>query len=383
MPPTTKFPVTIGKKPHQVKIYRTHNGGGYYRYEVRYKVGKVWKKERISDIVKARYRAEEVAADLRDAAFHRLDVPAEQIHYWRSCESMLEDGVSLMDAVKFYLTHREAHEVGLMKKFPDVVDEFIKSREHRSKRYYDSLRWALDPAKEAFRAMPIAGIKPTHIDRFLERYSAPRTKYNARGYLSTLFGWARKKGYLPFGEPHAVERTDSITLPPTNPGIVSPADMRKILRHAVEIRPKLVPWIVLGAFAGIRSAERERLCWEDVKWSENSIALSGEVTKTNRRRVVEMPPNLRAWLEAHRGEGTMSPYNAPNSAMADTCNDLGLTLPHNALRHSFVSYHLALHKKSHDTSEITGHSVSVLQSNYKAIAYPSDAMEWFNILPDS
>jgi len=341
-------------------------------------MGGAIRKERITDYAGAKARAHSLLKDMRDMSASRCQFSDEQLHYFKHCSDLM-GGAPLLDAVKLYLD-RKSRGVSLMS-VSEVFDLFLASRENRSPRYYQSLKWSLTPFVECVR-MNVAEVQPGQIDHFLSTIPNARTRHNIKVSIGTMFSWARKKGHLPFGEAHAVERAEEIVVPTSAPGILSPGDLEKILRTAELSRPDLVAWIALGAFAGLRSSERDRLRWEDINWSENAVPLSSDITKTSRRRVIEMGPSLRAWMDTYRQEsGRICPLHNSATPMSAVALAAGVDVPHNALRHSFVTYDMLLHSDSRRTAEITGHSVDVLQSRYKAVAFKSAAVEWFSITP--
>jgi integrase len=69
-----------------------------------------------------------------------------------------------------------------------------------------------------------------------------------------------------------------------------------------EVDEKSLPYIVLGAFAGIRTAEQKRLRWEKhVRWDTGYFDLTGNVTKKKLRRLVPILPAAMAWLAPYKG----------------------------------------------------------------------------------
>src|SRR6185369_9281178 len=62
-------------------------------------------------------------------------------------------------------------------------------------------------------------------------------------------------------------------------------------------RPEMVPFLAIGAFAGLRSAEIERLDWSEVHLDERFIEVKAGKAKTASRRVVPITDNLAKWLE--------------------------------------------------------------------------------------
>lgn len=58
-----------------------------------------------------------------------------------------------------------------------------------------------------------------------------------------------------------------------------------------------LPWVLISAFAGIRTFEVLRMDWSNVRWEPRLIDLPPEVTKVNERRIIPIrdtllpPPN--------------------------------------------------------------------------------------------
>jgi len=56
--------------------------------------------------------------------------------------------------------------------------------------------------------------------------------------------------------------------------------------------------------------------------------------------------------------------------------------PNNALRHSFASYHLAMHEDAATTAFLMGHRDSnLVYSTYARAVRRSDAVKWWKIMP--
>jgi Zn-dependent membrane protease YugP len=55
--------------------------------------------------------------------------------------------------------------------------------------------------------------------------------------------------------------------------------------------------------------------------------------------------------------------------------------PHNALRHSYVSYRLALIANAAQVAEECGHSVQIMKQNYRELVTRAEAVKWFAVMP--
>jgi integrase len=173
----------------------------------------------------------------------------------------------------------------------------------------------------------------------------------------------------------------------------------------------LIPFLTIGAFAGVRHAEIQRLDWKDVRFGARIIEVHAGNAKTATRRTVPILPNLRAWLRDHREEsGPVCPFanvtdqlvslvtkiNKVRSAKCGMRNGTG-TSPqsgegdqdrveefrwkHNGLRHSFISYRVAAIKNVAQVALEAGNSPAMIFSNYRELVTPGDARTWFAVAP--
>src|ERR1035441_3491487 len=87
--------------------------------------------------------------------------------------------------------------------------------------------------------------------------------------------------------------------------------------------PALVPFLAIGAFAGLRHAEIQRLDWSEVRLDENLIEIKASKAKTASRRLVPIVPNLKQWLAKYRQpEGKVCEYvNVPKQLMWLSASD--------------------------------------------------------------
>src|SRR6185437_9723191 len=122
--------------------------------------------------------------------------------------------------------------------------------------------------------------------------------------------------------------------------IYTPEEIKLLLQYA---DPQLAPFIAIGAFAGLRSSEIERLDWADVRFDSNCIVVQkGKVKKRGKsRRMAPLLPNLKKLLKPFAKEsGKVWPHCHAYiyELMRDAVASAKITLKENALRHSFISY---------------------------------------------
>lgn len=260
-----------------------------------------------------------------------------------------------------------------------AVAQYIASAEARGagKRHLQSLKHRLGKVTRAFRK-PVSSITTDEVSLFLSKSGgSPKTKDNLRGEIACLLRWCRRQGWLPSDRPLPTEGISRFLKRDSEAVIYTPEEMHSLL-NAVKEDPKALAFVALGAFAGLRSAEICRLDWNGIR--ENGIHLSPSITKTARRRVAEYPDCLKAILEPLRPEQNEPVTYQSQSALYKRLRELAGTLwKPNGLRHSFVSYHLELHRNPPRTSKASGHSLRVLETVYLKLVDAGEALKYFNV----
>jgi integrase len=299
----------------------------------------------------------------------------EKVQEYLEADTLL-GGVNLSDVVAFYKSHVNQYRQPLEL----VCEDYLAANSDKSQRYRETLRHHTRSLCKAFPNVAISHITSGDLDRYLtETFPNPKTRKNHRGAICALFNFAQRKNYLPAGI-HEANKTERPVVRVVEPCVISADDMRRVLECD---DPKLVAFFAVAAFAGCRAAEVIRLKWKNVK--DDSIVLPPEITKTNRRRIAELPPNLAEWLKPLRGEDNeYVTYPETSIVYRRTKNvfkNAGVTREANALRHTFVSCHLEMHCDPPRTAKTAGHSLAVLESSYLKLVSKREAEDWFSIAP--
>ena len=96
-----------------------------------------------------------------------------------------------------------------------------------------------------------------------------------------------------------------------------------------------------------------------------------------------MSGNLAAWLLPHRQEsGPIVSAAEPYRRATALAKELGVRWPQNVLRHSFISYRLALIKNVQQVALEAGNSPAIIFKHYRELTTEDQAQEWFGILPE-
>jgi integrase len=393
-----KFPIKVEKNGVTVPVYQMRSGKGYFSYVISYRENGVRKKLGFPSVGEARRAAKKAAGHIASGNVQAVKLRPEDGHaYLRAAAVLKPFGVQVDSAASEYaealkllggratvleaVRHfaRTLSVVAEERTVQQVVDELIQTREKdgSSVRHVDDLRSRLDRFAVAMKCK-MEGVSAARIQDFLLSLDlAPRTVNNFRTSISNLMTFARMRRYLP-ADSDPLREVAEVKEPHREVGIYTPAEVEWMITNA---SPEFLPYVVIGAFAGLRQSEIERLDWADV--GEKYIRIRGAERRTKSTRLVEIQQNLLAWLKAMRQpRGPIVPF-------ANVCNQLtrltrkaGVSQKHNALRHSYGSYRLAMVQDAAKVSFEMGNSPKMVFEHYREIVTPEQAQRWFEIQPE-
>lgn len=157
----------------------------------------------------------------------------------------------------------------------------------------------------------------------------------------------------------------------------------RLLNGIIVECPELVPYAVLGLFGGLRPAEAMRATAGNLNMQSKHIRITDEISKTNRTRNFEMPPNLHAWLTAFPVVDKVTGYDVYRiiKKFRKVDEDYKVGLSQDVLRHTFATFRTALTQDSAKVAFEMGHSESIANRHYRGLVDKPEAEAFFNILP--
>jgi integrase len=295
-------------------------------------------------------------------------------------DKLAEYGKTITDAVGFFVDHLER--VRRCKTtIAQLAEEVLeaKRKDGRSIEYIADLKLRLRRFCRDFGTRPIAGITVEELDNWLRALpGSPKSRANYRANIGVLFSYATRRRML---DSNPVLHTAKPKLPDNPPEIFKVDELQALLEAASGIAPDVLPMLVIGAFAGLREAEIQRLDSSEIDLVRGFIEVKGAKAKSARRRIVQMQPNLAAWLRPFAGmKGGLVPV-AARRKLEGVRKAAGLTRwPTNGLRHSFASYRLAAtHDAPRVASELGHTSPQMLYSTYRELVLPEEAERYWKI----
>jgi len=290
-------------------------------------------------------------------------------------------GSSLLDAARYYMRHYDPQRP--RKPLLDLALEFVESRRARgvSQKYLITARCTMRMLMKAFSGKALDDIEPAELDRMLEARTRLRNR-SRNTYRLVLVGFGnflKSRGYLPHERPTAFERMTVWRNEVDAVSIYTCEEMSQLLFGA---HNALISFLAIAAFAGMRTAEICRLDWKNVHLDRGFIECEAKMAKTRSRRLVPISANLRAWLEPlARPSGSVVEYGNEDQAMRRFHQSIGFKWKRNALRHSYISYRLALIADTARVALECGNSPDVIFKHYRELVTPEEANKWFSIMP--
>jgi len=291
-------------------------------------------------------------------------------------------GDRMIEAANFFQKHRP--DLLTRKAVAEVVAELVAAKEARGKspRYIGDLSARLTRFAKAF-AVDIGTVTTADVQRWLDGLKvAPQTAKNFRTVIHTLFEFAEARGYI-VKDGNPVQGVETIKAKGGAIEIYTPAEIAALLEAApADFRPVLA----LGAFAGLRSAEAERIEWKDINLAANRITVAADKAKTASRRIVPILPNLAAWLRPYAGHSGRVWKGSPDdlrTARAGAVEKAKTAWKDNAARHSFISYRLAEVQDVPKVALEAGNSPGVIFKHYRELVEPEAAKAWFAVAPEA
>ncbi|MFU8894098.1 MAG: tyrosine-type recombinase/integrase [Luteolibacter sp.] len=380
-----------------VPIYRTESKGRVRFTLSYYRDGRRMRKM-FNTMEDAKKEALFVAQRIQSGMQHVTDLKPHERDSFKAVEALLEKlGIPLYAAVEDYVRARSlagSESLSVMateysKMFgnivrratvPEVVAELLKIREQdgASDAYLGQLRTTLNRLADKFPG-PILEVTGPDVDAWLRSLDIVAVTRNSMlRCIKVLFSFAKAQNYLPDEKNTAVEQIHQVRVKSDDTTIFSPAEMEKLLHHAP---PDLVPILAIGAFAGIRMAELQRLDWKAVDLDRKFIEVRAGQAKTASRRVIPISDNLAAWLTPLERKGKIVRTKELQTHVPALARVLKMEWPRNVLRDSFISYRIAIVQSADQVALEAGNSPSIIFKHYRELTTPEVAEKWFSILP--
>ncbi|HZM05042.1 MAG TPA: site-specific integrase [Candidatus Saccharimonadales bacterium] len=407
---TQEFPIEIKRGSATVKIYEAKfakAGREYVNYTLSYWHRGKRVRQAFASLQDAKDHAAARATELANGDLSILSLKAEDGAAYRRAMQLLQPcgislevavaqfaeafkilgGISLIEAAKLAVKAQRGLKPNVT--VAETVAELLKDRKLNGvgAHHYRVLDGMLKRVVAAFQEVHMGSVDGPTIKAFLDGLEGvtARTRNNYRQVIGQVFHFAKFRRYV--SQDHeSVEHISEYKETPGEIEIYTPAEIETLLINA---GPKILPFLAIGAFAGVRSAEIGRLDWKDVSLAAGHIIIQANNAKTASRRIVPISENLAQWLAPHEKafgpvcfrHDMASPLRkfAKNKAIKKS----GFKWKHNALRHSYISYRVADLKDVARVALEAGNSPAMIFRHYRELVTADAAKAWFAVRPST
>jgi len=309
-------------------------------------------------------------------------------------ERMAAEGhiCSFAEMLSFWIKHHPRGE-----KLPPVsvaLEEYLDYKKSRRKHTLKQIRFEVGRfstyVTEHVRGGSLSDVTTATVESFLkEKFGTlPLQQLKIKKALRTFFKFCCAKYRLPENPAEGV-LLDIVARDEREVEAYTVKEVERIM--AFTMRSRLyscaVPAFAVGLFAGLRPNETIGLDWKDVCFRTNRIRVSPATAKRRRSRLVDIPANLVEWLKPYKQESGLvitSPMTY-RRAKEEIFKDAKVKPIADGFRHSFGTYHLALHEDANQTANQMGHrgNTDLVFSHYRKLVPKEEGKAFFEVTPAS
>jgi integrase len=278
----------------------------------------------------------------------------------------------------------------------DVTAKFLDALEARSVWTKAGLRKELDGLWKSYPDLLVCDV-----ESWCARPKAMGEAVEARYFNNRVATWCnffnrcREWGFWPKGEKHPAEGIAKRKEPRRSVPIWTPGEAHALLELAQAELRRQVPYLIIGCWLGLRPTEITRLRWEHFDWGRAYLDLDLTVArKLQEERFVPINHKARVLLEAWlREEGlweaaVVGKLKGKCCLIHDREMISGLARkrgiieawPQDVMRHSYISYRIALGDSKHQIAEAAGNSEGIIRRRYRRPLMREDGERWFEAL---
>jgi integrase/recombinase XerD len=334
--------------------------------------------------------AEERNIELKNFGLEVAAIPLALRVEALSCSQRLAPlKISLTQAVDFYLDHQDtrAKSVSVSQAWSELSSELERrvAADEISEAHLKCMTKNAIKLVAAFGPQYVCDLSSDLLSQWLTALPLSAVSRNCvRLNLSGFFTYAKRRNWITENPIAQVDSFKVHRIKAKLPGILSVEEAAALLTHA---EPEILPHFAIGLFAGLRIAELGRLDWSEIDFETRLIDIKAEKAKTAQPRWIPMEDNLLEWLAPYRKtHGPVDPPAAKEYFIMRARRRAGIKdwgrEKSNALRHSFCSYHLALHEDAPLTAARAGHmDTKMIFRNYNNRVKKAAAERYFGIRP--
>jgi integrase len=302
-----------------------------------------------------------------------------------------QNKVSLLSLVKHHLQAETKRNASL--ELSRLFQAFISAKQSMTKEHQDKLR----NCQQRFAALAdkkITDFSHSDFEPVLNKLTPSMRNAELR-YLKSVFNFALKRHLI---DKNPITPIDSVATVRKEVQTLPVWAVEAVLQNAAKHYPEILAYRVLTIFAGIRPlGEMQKLEWRDIHLDDKIVEIRAEVSKTRRRRFVDLSDNAVAWLRLlpppSTGNSKVVPFSFHilrekyeanwNDAVTNGKEITNkIKWIHQGARHTYCSNWLAIHQDIDKLVLQSGHTnPQVMFEKYHRGTPKAEAEKFWNIYP--
>ena len=261
-----------------------------------------------------------------------------------------------------------------------LVAEVLESKRSGSRRprYIEELRISLARFARGRETMDCAAMTPRMIEEWVNGLGVGAySRKTQLGRLSTLFSFAKKRGYR---SDNPIAAIDWPVVEAKIPRILTVEEAADVLRHCPA---RARGWFGLALFAGIRPEEMDQVGWDAVDLVSGIVRIDAKVSKVRQRRLIHLRSGVAAWLARAQADGAVLPIQwLERRRIVQRVRDaMGWKAwPQDVLRHTATSYWLAVEPDVARLALELGNSPAMIFRHYRELVRREDAERFWGLV---
>mgnify|MGYP001765886547 CR=1 FL=1 len=334
----------------------------------------------------------------------------------------LDRAEDLLVAVDHWIRHGRKERIAESPRLDDAVRQFtawLETAKHMKEPTRKNLRLRVACFSNSVPNLRVSEFTRDTVFPYLKsREVDPASRDNDRRALNRFFAWCmfRDRQWTRVN-PCALARNEKkeyewlCSTENAPPAILSLDECRRLMDSATRHRRgRLVPYVTLCLFGGLRPDEAARIPWAQINLDDGEIRIEAHQTKVKAPRVVKMNATLKAWLLAYRnrpivprnfrrdfdavklaaGFGSKKTEDRVNRGTWNQKKRSWIKPPkpvelnewvEDIMRHTAISHHWRNCGSYGTTAEQHGTSESVIKKHYQGRVSSEDTKRFYKIMP--
>ena len=308
--------------------------------------------------------------------------------------------LSLTECVRRVLEDLPACMKGIGKTCGEVYDEYVAKFGDQSSQHVKTVRVRVGRLVSSYgREKPVQALDAAYIRYWIEEgrekdYGGAegcndRSWNNYVGYIAAWLNWCVRKGYLARNPMERDPDLRKVHIPWKEPKFIHADELRKVMDGLSEAGDhSMLAFAVMSFMCGTRTSEIVRLADAE---SRNRLDIAERtcrivdvkgLTKGIKPRCFTIPDQAVKWMESFPfmdGLHGVNPHTVDR--MREFAHGIGVELPKNCGRKSFITMHRAMWNDPNRLGAIVGNSEEVRDTTYIGLASKAEADAYFSVLP--